>query len=62
MTHEQFNEIRWVKGMRCTHTSGDSGHIVGVNFNEYLLEVSFDDSLGFDWVRCENVELINKQP
>jgi hypothetical protein len=62
MTKKEFNQIEWVKGMRCTHTSGASGRIVGVDFNEMLVEVSFDDSLGFNWVRCENVALIYDKP
>ena len=58
MTQEEFNVTQFGKGMRCKHPRWGEGSIVGLDFDEQLIEVQFDENLGPDWVRCENVELI----
>ncbi len=58
MTQEEFNIVRFGKGMRIKHIDGTEGTIMGVDFYEYLIEVSFDGFSDTTWVRCENVELI----
>lgn len=60
MTQKEFDHTEFKAGMFLVHPAFGRGRIVGVNLQERLIEVSFDDGLGYDWVRCENVELIKE--
>lgn len=60
MTQEEFDRTEFKAGMFLVHTTFGRGSIVGVDLEERLIEVSFDGGLGYDWVRCENVELIKE--
>ena len=61
MTHEEFDMTEWKARMRLRHYKQGEGTIVGVELEERLIEIQFDENLGTDWVRCENIELIKEE-
>jgi hypothetical protein len=61
MTIEEFNNTRWVSGMRAKYKEQEYG-IITVDFQENLIGLDIvEDGQSIDWVRCENVELINSE-
>ncbi len=61
MTRQEFNKSKWGAGMKAA-INGSVRDIVSVDFEQKLigLEIEGDDE-NIDWVRCENVELIDPQ-
>ena len=60
MTFDEFNEIKWTGGMLAVYC-GNEYPIVSVDFEETLiaLEGVIQGSDDPNWVRCENIEIVN---
>jgi hypothetical protein len=59
MTIEEFNNTRFGVGMKCLY-KGKEYDIYQVDFEECLLGIWISGPYQyFDWVRCENINLVN---
>lgn len=63
MEIKEFNETSFSSGMRCIFKM-KTRVILNVNFDQALIGLKEDcdgcDEDDIEWVRCENIELINK--
>lgn len=63
MTREEFNKTGFGPNMKAKYKEDDRAEepdiypIIGVNFNEGLLELKGIDNDSI-WVRCESIELV----
>jgi hypothetical protein len=60
MTQEQFDKQEWGVNMKCNYDNLIRD-IISVDFQERLVGLSEPQSENIQWVRCENVELYEKQ-
>lgn len=58
MSPEQFDNTKFGKGMKARHTKYGEGDIVGVDYDERLVNLSLPGLIGDNWCRCENVEVV----
>ena len=67
MTQEQFNDTRFGAGMKIRLKTGQEKLIIAVDFEECLFGISYNNTENLsdnnnhdlNWIRCENVELVN---
>lgn len=61
MSIEEFNNTRFGNGMKVIY-KGEEIDIISVDFAEALVGIGIEggDEDEIHWVRCENVELVNR--
>lgn len=59
MTKKEFDRANFKKGMKAIYRSY-TYQITDCHYLEYLLELK-DDEKDYIWVRCENVELVDRK-